>query len=146
MKRTSSFFQTAQFDSHMHFGVMLSALFDDKLPYCQNLIGFTGNFKQRGRFNTGIVFPFPDDFIGNEVLPDSMQNAFVRTIFESIPYQQQNKRFAFGSGADCCWKTVAFLLISTKYKIKEQLQFLRDCVANHEVYGLNIILRQMMSR
>lgn len=135
MRRRPSEFRDAFFDSHMHFGIMLSSIFDDKTPYCQNLMGIM-DILDDSFVNTAIVFPFPDDFIGNDVLESQEDNAQIRRIFEAVPYRLQNERLLLEVEQTSRGNILPFMMFSLRYHIDRQIDFLSECMGRHEVYGL----------
>lgn len=150
MRRNRDEFKDSLFDSHMHFGIMLSSLFDDKMPFCQNIAGII-DVLGNSLINKGIVFPFPNDFIGNEVLSTSSKNMNVRNIFEEIPYYLQNKRLLLEVEKISKQEILPFLMCSVRYGIDAQIQFFKECADNRYMYGLkyyadsdNIPLREFV--
>lgn len=150
MKRNLGEFRDSLFDSHMHFGVMLSSLFDDKMPFCQNLSGIM-DILGLSRVNRGIVFPFPNDFIGNDLLNEPLKNTYVRDVFEEIPYFLQNQRLLLEVEKISRGEILPFLMCSVKYGVDAQIRFLKECVNDKYVYGLkyyadadNIPLREFV--
>lgn len=135
MKKNIHNFSSCLFDCHMHFGIMLSSFFNDKLPSCQNIQGIIEKL-MIPPINTGIVFPFPNDFIGNEVLDDVENNRIVRHIFENVPYMISNERLIREIEQTEQFNLLPFLMFSLKYGIEEQIDFLEECVENHYIYGL----------
>lgn len=123
------------FDSHTHCGMMLSSVFDDKMPNCQDMGGILEQM-EGSVINACLCFPFPDDFIGCEVLSDSKKNQYVRDIFEKIPYKYQNERLIYEAENLADGKVFPLLMFSLKYAIDEQLDFLEEMQAKHYLYGL----------
>lgn len=150
LRRNQNEFKDSLFDSHMHFGIMLSSLFDDKMPFCQNIAGII-DVLGSSKINKGIVFPFPNDFIGNDVLNTPLKNVYVRNVFEEIPYYLQNKRLLLEVENISKQEILPFLMCSVRYGVDAQIQFLKECVDNRYVYGLkyyadsdNISLREFV--
>ena len=135
MKKCSDKFYDAHFDCHMHLGIGLSFIFNDKFPFCQNLQGIIEKLSD-SFVNTAIVFPFPDDFLGNEVVSDPVSNKVIRGVFESVPYQIANKRLLDEVELTGQENILPFLMFSLRYGVKEQLTFLEQCVKDHFVYGM----------
>lgn len=135
MKIDKELFETLNIDCHTHFGFMLSAAFNDKMPYCQNMVGILEKMTGQS-INACLTFPFPDDFVGCDVLDDSLRSAQIRDVFERIPYMIQNERLlqeseAFGKGV-----VFPVLMFSVKYGVKDQIDFLTECVEKRFLYGL----------
>lgn len=135
MKIEKNKLEKLYFDCHTHFGFMLSSTFNDKMPYCQNIVGILEKMNGNS-VNACLTFPFPDDFVGCEVLPDTYNNQMVRDIFEKVPYLNQNERLlleveTFGNGL-----VFPVLMFSIKYGINEQINYLSNCVKDHYIYGL----------
>lgn len=135
MKIDRKLFETLNIDCHTHFGFMLSAAFSDKVPYCQNMVGILEKMTGQS-INACLTFPFPDDFVGCDVLNDSMKSAQIRDVFEKTPYMIQNQRLldeaeAFGKGI-----VFPVMMFSIKYGIKDQIDFLTECAENRFLYGL----------
>lgn len=122
-------------DIHMHHGIMLSSLFDDKTPFCQNMSGIIDSLKECD-LDYGVVFPFPNNFIGNDILSDQRQNECVRNIFEKTPYLIQNMRLIDEAGKLAKNRVLPVPMFSIKYCVDEQLSFLNEQVKNGAVYGL----------
>lgn len=89
-----------------------------------------------GPINACLAFPFPNDFIGCEILDDYEKNKQVRDIFEAIPYKMQNERLIYQAEKLAFGKIFPILMFSLKYAIDEQLDFLEEMQKNHYIYGL----------
>ncbi len=135
MKIDKTCFYNLNIDCHTHFGYSLSMFFGDKVPFCQNMVGLLEKI-ENGVINGCITFPFPDDFIGNEVLEDADSNHAIRQAFEQIPYKMQNDRLLLEASTFGKNRVFPFLLFSNRYAIDEQIEYLNNVIKSHYVYGL----------
>lgn len=135
MKEKMEMMDDLYIDCHTHFGIMISSLFDDKMPYCQNMIGILENLNI-SPINACITFPFPNSFIGCDVLADREQNESIRNIFEKIPYKIQNERLILEAEQIARGKVLPMLMFSLKFSVDEQLEYLTNVAKEKYLYGL----------
>lgn len=135
MKLSKEEIRGKRIDCHTHCGMMLSSFYDDKIPNGQNLVGLLEN-TINSSIEKLITFPFPDNFIGNNLLEKENDNDAVRLIFEKIPYKLQNDRLLLEVDRFAKGRVLPFLMFSTKYAIDEQLEYLNEIIAKYDVYGM----------
>lgn len=114
---------------------MLSSIFNDKMPICQDIGGILELLSVEP-INACLSFPFPNDFVGCEILEDCERNQQVRDIFETIPYKMQNERLVYQAEKLAVGKVFPILMFSLRYAIDEQLAFLEEM---QKLFCLNIL-------
>lgn len=152
MKCQREFFYNKVIDVHTHYGMMLSSFFDDKIPASQNLLGLM-EMLENDISNCAVVFPFPNKFIGYDVLPDTNINKLIRDAFDKIPYKLQNEKLLLDTKETGNNLFMPFLMFSLAYSVDEQIKFIKEKLKSDYVYGLkyyadtdNISLSNFLAR